>query len=263
MPDGFCNICSVWGPLSFEHTPPESAFNNCKVLYMAADKYWNRGPGRDKSPKGKSFQRGYGRNSICEGCNHKTARWYVYYFAAWCKQGMEFYDCTKRFTSYLHIATLSPLPVIKQIATIFLARYGDSFTLDKKASLVRFVLNKEQRYLDPRYRFWVYQIAPGPLRDVPPCGIIDVKSSTTTFGAEFAFPPFGYMMTLDSSPNDNRLCEITHFARYSHLDITQIALQMAVLPNHGPTLGDFRTFRDMPTKNGTPNVVLEHISSSI
>ncbi len=177
---------------------------------------------------------------------------------------MEFYDCIKRFNSYLHIATLSPLPVIKQIATIFLARYGDSFTFDKKESLVRFVLNKEQRYLDPKYRFWVYQVAPGPLRDVPPCGIFDAKSSATTFGAEFAFPPFGYMMTLDSSPNDNRLCEITHFARYSHLDITQIALQMAVLPNHGPTLGDFRSFRDMPaTKNGAPNVVFEHITRGL
>ena len=137
---------------------------------------------------------------------------------------------------------LWPLPVIKQIATIFLARYGDYFSPDKKESLVRFVLNKEHRYLDPKYRFWVYQIAPGPLRDVPPCAKIDTTSGTVTNGAEFSFPPFGYMMTLNSSPNDSRLCEITHFARFRFLDTAQIALRLSVLPNHGPTLGDYRTF---------------------
>ena len=80
--NGICNICGANGPLSFEHTPPRSAFNDCKVLYSTADSYWNHGPGRDKPPIGRQFQRGYGRTSICERCNQTTGAWYVFYSCA-------------------------------------------------------------------------------------------------------------------------------------------------------------------------------------
>ncbi len=259
IPDGICNICGVNGPLSFEHTPPASAFNDCKVLYANVDSYWNDGPGNEKPPRGQQFQRGYGKKSLCERCNQLTGRWYVFSFSRWCRQGMEFYDKTKGLTRYVHFATISPLPVLKQIATIFLARYGNWFTPDKKDSLVRFVLNQQERYLDPKYRFWVYQVAPGPLRDVPPSVSLNiVTGDMMTHAAEFAFPPFGYMMTLSSKPNDSRLCEITHFARYGYLDLVQVALDIAILPNHGHSLGDYRKFRDMPAKKGEPNVVLKY-----
>jgi len=76
-----CNICGAVGPLSFEHTPARSAFNDSKVLHATAERYWNHGPGNDKPASGQQFQRGYGVQSICESCNHFTGRWYVPYFA--------------------------------------------------------------------------------------------------------------------------------------------------------------------------------------
>lgn len=262
MPQGVCNICGLLRPLSFEHTPPRSAFNASKVLYTSADAYWNQGPGQDLPPRGKQFQRGYGRNSICEGCNHKTAAWYVPYFSRWCLEGMKLYDRAKGSPAVLQLSTLSPLPVIKQIATMFLARHGDYFSPDKKETLVRFVLNREQRYLDPKYRFWVYLVAPGPLRDVPPCVTLNVEGGLkSTHGAEFSFPPYGYMMTLNSQPQDSRLREITHFARYGHLDIACLSLELEVLPTHGPSLGDYRSFKQISPKAGEPNVVLKHLGS--
>jgi hypothetical protein len=171
---------------------------------------------------------------------------------------MEFYDRTKGTSAIMHLSTISPLPIIKQIATIFLARHGDYFDPDKKHTLVRFILNREKRFLDPKYRFWAYLVAPGPLRDVPPCIVLDTMNGRSTHGAEFSFPPYGYMMTLYSEPQDSRLCEITHFARYNYFDIAQLALSLSVLPTHGPALGDYRSFKDMSHKLGEPNVVLKH-----
>lgn len=141
MPTGTCNICGDVGPLSFEHVPPRSAFNDRKVLLASVDDYWNRGPGRGQEARGKQFQAGYGANTLCERCNRTTGKWYVPFFADWCRQGMEFHDRTGGKASLLYFSTLYPLPILKQVVTMFLARNGAGFRADKKEPLVRFVLN--------------------------------------------------------------------------------------------------------------------------
>jgi hypothetical protein len=37
-PDGLCHICGKYGKLSFEHSPPEAAFNNRPLVYAAIKK---------------------------------------------------------------------------------------------------------------------------------------------------------------------------------------------------------------------------------
>jgi len=170
---------------------------------------------------------------------------------------MEYYDASRGLSSTYHTSAIFPLPIIKQIATMFLARHSGRFHPEKKESLVRFVLNREQRHLDPKYRVWVYQVAPGPLRDTALGVTLNVVTGECTHGAEFSFPPYGYLVTMGSRPQDRRLCEISHFARYHHLQMTQMSLNMPVLPTHGPALGDYRSFKDMSAASG-PNVVLRH-----
>ncbi len=263
MPKGICIICGSEGDLSFEHTPPHSAFNDCKVLFTSADVYWNRGPGKNLPAIGKQFQRGYGRNSICQPCNWKTGQWYVPYFADWCRKGKEFYDRTKGRSGVMELSLIFPLPVIKQVSTIFLARYGDYLDPSNKAPLVRFVLNKEQRYLDPKYRFWVYLVAPGPLRDAPPSLSLDVLNGKAMYGAEFSFPPYGYLMTVNSQPSEPKLREISYFTRYAYLEMKQFSLDLQVLPTHGPTMGDYRSFANITPDKSAPNVVLQSIGHEL
>jgi hypothetical protein len=142
---------------------------------------------------------------------------------------------------------------------MFLARNGGYFSPDKREPLVRFVLNKERPYLDPKFRFWVYFVAPGPLRDTPPCVVLDTNTGEFRQGMELSFPPFGYQVTMGPVRDEPRLFEITHFTRYHILEMAQVRLRLGVLPTHTPVLGDYRSFDSVSGSGGQPHVVLEHL----
>ena len=254
---GVCNICGQHKKLTFEHVPPQSAMNASKVLVASADHYWNRGPGQGQKATGQEKKRGYGKTSICAKCNSDAGRWYVPAFASWCRQASQFRENSGGASAIYHFTDLSPLPVIKQISTMFLALHGNELAGPNKEALRRFVLNRGASHLPPAIRFWVYFVAPGPLRDTPVCATLNVVTGKCTIGAEFSFPPFGYMITLGSEPEEkHRLEEITHFTHYEESEVTPMALQLEQLPTHGPALGDYRSFADMSHTLRGPNVVL-------
>jgi hypothetical protein len=236
--------------MSYEHVPPQAAFNNRKVVLATADEYWNRGQAQGLKVRGDYLQRGHGVYTLCERCNNTTGDWYGRQFVEWSRRGMELFDKTGGRGDVIHFGRIRPLPVIKQITTMFLAMEGYGGFRIANINLVRFVLNQEARYLDPRYRFWMYFVGPGCLRRTPLCSVINTNTGQTTTGIEFSFPPFGYMLTLDSVPEDKRLFEITPFARYRYGEMDYIQLSLAVLPTHGPMLGDYRSFKKF---EGRPN----------
>jgi hypothetical protein len=55
--EGICHLCGKDGPLSFEHVPPESAFNDRPVLLGAIDDVWDT-EFDDSKLRGKIQQRG-------------------------------------------------------------------------------------------------------------------------------------------------------------------------------------------------------------
>ncbi|NOR52736.1 MAG: hypothetical protein GQ536_01415 [Candidatus Aminicenantes bacterium] len=59
--------------------------------------------------------------------------------------------------------------------------------------------------------------------------------------SEINFPPYGYMMTINSDPPDPRIVEITHFSRYGYDEFDTKAMRIPVLPTHLPFPGDYRT----------------------
>jgi len=59
--------------------------------------------------------------------------------------------------------------------------------------------------------------------------------------SEIVFPQLGYMMTIDSRPPDDRLFEITHFARFDYSQFEVMELRLPVLPTHLWIPGDYRT----------------------
>ena len=242
--------------LEFEHSPPRSAGNSVKVLESSHESYWTNGPGQGKKPKGKQFQGGYGGHWLCAHCNRFTGRWYVPYFSNWTRQGQEKYDLTGATSEVFWTPFIFPLPVLKEITAIFLARNGAELAAETKQPLTQFVLSRSQRGLSPRYRFWAYFVAPGPLRNTPFCSIYDIHTGAMTTGMEFWFPPFGYMLTIDSVPEDKRLCEITHFARYDANDAAWAALGLVSLPTHSPVIGDYRSFKEMGVSPESPEVVI-------
>jgi hypothetical protein len=87
-PEGTCHLCGTYGPLSFEHVPPKSAFNDRPVLLGSIDDVWDADLD-DTKLRGKIQQRGAGSYTLCGWCNSFTGRTYAPGLAAWCHQGME------------------------------------------------------------------------------------------------------------------------------------------------------------------------------
>lgn len=241
-PEGICHICGKFGPLSFEHIPPESAFNNRPVISVNFDQAISLGP--DDVVKGPKQQKGMGGYTLCERCNNLTGHWYGSEFVAWCYQGMEIIERSGGKPTLIYLNYIFPLCILKQVVTMFFSVNTDAFHTHNP-ELVRFILNKETRYLPPRYRFFVYYNIEGRQRTVGVSAIANMKAGSASLLSEITFPPFGYVMTIDSNPPDERLVEITHFARYAYRDFGVFSQKLPVLPTHVAFPGDYRTKDDI------------------
>ena len=236
-PEGTCYICGQYGPLSFEHVPPRAAFNNRPVIVLSWDKSLSLGP--DEVARGKTQQRGMGGYTLCARCNNCTGDWYASNFVDWCYQGMEILGLAKGRPTLIYPHYIAPLRVLKQIVTMFFSVNGDRFR-SVNEELVRFVLNREARYLSPTYRFFVYYNVVGRPRTFGGTGVLDITTGKTIVMSEITYPPFGYVMTQDSEPPDERLVEITHFARYGYNTFATLQAQLPILPTYVSVPGDYR-----------------------
>jgi hypothetical protein len=84
--EGECGLCGEFKPLSFEHVPPRSAFNDKPVFVQSFEHLYNK----ESHVYGKRMRsnRGFGGYTLCELCNNNTGSWYANDFAEFAQQGM-------------------------------------------------------------------------------------------------------------------------------------------------------------------------------
>jgi hypothetical protein len=197
--------------------------------------------GPDDPPSGRIQQRGMGGHTLCGKCNSDTGGWYGSAFANWCYQGLDILIRADGKPSLIYPHYVLPLRVIKQVATMFFTVCGPEFR-DHNDDLVGFVLNPERRYLPDNYGFYVYYNLEGTYRFASPVAILNMnRGNHVSFFSEITFPPFGYVMTLDSEPPDSRLFPIRHFARYGYNEFESFEMRLPVLPTFLSIPGDYRT----------------------
>lgn len=243
MQQGKCHVCGTDGELSFEHVPPYAAFNDKRVIRHQFEAALALGP--DEPVKGPIAQGGVGGHTLCPRCNNLTGSWYGSRFVDWCYQGMDILMRTGGKPTLIYMHYLFPLAILKQIVTMFFSVNLPGFSA-AEPELVRFVLNKDAKYLSQRYRFFTYYNTTGRFRLAGVTGSVSVSPDLQSFGkpqlmSEIGFTPFGYLMTIDSEPPDKRLFEITHFSRYSYGEFKVMELRLPVLPTHLAFPGDYRT----------------------
>lgn len=241
--DGPCHICGEHGKLTFEHVPPKSAFNDTPVTRATFEQALAALEERaDKDlrglKKGLIQQQGMGAYTLCQQCNNTTGDWYARHFADWCIQAMIILERTGGRPSLVYLNYLRPLPILKQIVTMFFSVNSERFAA-ANPDLVRFVLNRESQFLPPRFRFFAYYTL-GMMRTVGVTAMLTLGGDTKVV-SEIAAPPLGYVMTIDSGPPDPRLFEITHFCRYGYYEVVQAEIRASVLPVATPFPGDYRT----------------------
>jgi hypothetical protein len=237
-PMGTCHICGTHGELSYEHIPPRAAFNDRRVVTVRFEEAIDLGP--DEFPQGKIKQRGVGGYTLCEKCNNDTGAWYGNAFVDWCYRGMEILINAKGEPKLAYPMTLRPLPIMKEIVVMLFSVNSDRFHRGNQ-ELVRFVLNPERSGLPSKYRFFTYFNTSPKFRNIGTAAMMSLGRSGPILISEFAFPPYGYVMTVDSEPPDDRLFEITHFAQCGYGEFADFSFELPLLPVHTMFPGDYRT----------------------
>jgi hypothetical protein len=250
MPQGQCHICGNIGALSFEHVPPQSAFNDRPIIRVAMENVVR--DGLDAEPAGRPDQWGAGAFTLCRKCNSDTGGWYGRAFAEWCHDGYAILMRTGGSAGFL-IDTLDtyPLRVLKQIVTMFFSVNGPDFASDYP-DLVQFVLDKEHKYLHPRFRIAAYFNPIGGMRRTPLSRMVNVFSGRSSYFSEIAHFPIGYVLTVDSEVWDDRLFDITHFSRHDYAERRWVTRSLPVLATHLPWPGDYRPEAHIRRESGQP-----------
>jgi hypothetical protein len=117
-PDGLCHICGKYGKLSFEHSPPEAAFNHRPLVYAAIKKLI--GTSNLDNPKGRTQQRGAGAYTLCERCNNLTGHWYGGAFVEMAYQGMQILQRAGKAPTLYYPFHIFPLRIIKHVICMFM-----------------------------------------------------------------------------------------------------------------------------------------------
>jgi hypothetical protein len=248
-----CRICrSAEAKLSFEHVPPRSAFNEEPTMVYGLDA-WLARTDEGEMEDGKIEQRGAGAHTLCERCNNNTGSWYGNELALAARAGArilldapleEFDALTEPRYAQIGIKKTErhphPLRFIKQIVTMLLATSPPELTLGHP-DLGDFVLDRERTGLPDRYQFYLSLFA-GPM--ARSTGIVvhfDGKRGRWDTVVEVAYPPYAYLMSIDSEPDVVESCNITGMVDVGYDQRADLELDLLIGFGHTPFPTDYRT----------------------
>ncbi len=248
---GECRLCGFIGPLSFEHIPPEAAFNGLRGKAFTFDQLFLNKRGY------QIFQHGFGDYSLCERCNNNTGSWYG-------KSYIDFaYQCvaTKKSIEEEHLPidkvlfSIYPLRILKQIITMFFTVNHVVFK-DMYPLLKDFILSKESQCFPDGLRIYSYLVEDMISTRISPgiVGMISMTTGETNLFSEFAYPPLGYILSYDNGNFDNRLLDITFFKNYGYDEQVNLNLSLNSLPIANTIFGEFRTPQEIMEANAANSV---------
>ncbi len=234
-----CHLCGIVTRLTFEHVPPKAAFNSESVRLAKILKHLEKGMIEDPEQLDSTVQRkGMGGYTLCSRCNNDTGSWYGKAYVSWAYQGMEYLQAGGSSLSIpFHIF---PGRVAKQIVCMFASACGPG-VFEKHREMRKFVLDRDSVGIPESIRIYCYMFDPNSSKSRQ-AGITGlISGSNTHVFAEISFPPFGYIMTFESSPVDPALLDITPFTHHSWRDFRSIHLTIPMREVHTYFPGDFRT----------------------
>lgn len=240
---GICRICGLYNKLSFEHVPPKAAFNNKPIVRTTIEEL-ERANLDYREVKGSRQQRGRGAYTLCDKCNSVTGHWYGQAFAEWAAQSLHVLHLRLDSPQIYLPFFIFPLRVLKQILCMF-ASQADGLAYRSHPSLRRFLLNPHNMDFEADLRVFMYLNVGRLFRSLGVAAVGDLKRHNTHLMSETNFPPFGYVLTIRSPPPDERLVEITHFARDSYKDWHDVWLRIPFLPVNTWVPGDYRTLDEV------------------
>ena len=239
---GTCRLCSEDTDLSFEHVPPERAFNGTRARGFGIDD-WVKNEGELPETGGQISQRGLWRtHALRDRATTKPAAWYAAEYVRWAVGFWEKLDQIPQSEQKAMIGVRNrfPLLFLKQACTMFFSANAPRSLAVRHEDLVRFVLNKESREFPPDIDVCL-GLYRGPLaRFSGITGKLDIASGSAELLSEVAYPPFALRLIPNSGPA-GRFGSISHFSNYGFEDRAELSLEVVVGEGHTPFPGDYRT----------------------
>ena len=236
---GICCICGVDGELSFEHVPPDAAYNDKRIFQQNLQEMI-RAEEMGQKPKGAWAQRGAGRHSLCVSCNNATGRWYGTTYVSWAQQAAELLDRSGGEMSLAYPYTMHPLRALKQVLAMFCSICGPD--LQKRfPDVPRFILDAERRYIPHGLKVYAYLVDPNDSTGGRISPIVKRTEGREYVFAELAFAPLAFILTGDEKPVNSHMYDISHFGHWPYHNWQTLFLKLPVLPIASVIPGDFRT----------------------
>lgn len=243
---GECCICGNKGELSFEHVPPEAAFNKQTVIH--AKDYYSASNKRAylANPNGPQSQRGIGGYSLCIECNPKTGGWYGRAYVELAKLVND--KLEKNSSSPINIsAKIYPLRILKQVITCFFSVNGPLSNYTKSSDLADFVLDKDLQNISlDKMRIYMFATRSGRSRANSFMYKDIVGSDRQSYFSEYVSAPLGFILTLNYlSPLEEDLYDITHFSKFGYSEKTKLDMTLTVKEIYSAFGGDYRTKQEL------------------
>ena len=241
MQQGICHLCKKKNDLSFEHIPPKVAFNSqTKYRSIPFMELIEKSFDTNYKPSGKIFQGGMGRYCLCKKCNSFLGNKYVssYYIMASIGRYI-LYNYQPRSVEF-KTHTLSPLKFLKQVISMFICINEPEFT-DMNPELLEFVKYPEEKYLPEKFKVYMYLNNIGNARHIP-----IMYHNHLQMISEIAFPPLGFLLSIDNKVPIPLLYDITGLKNFTIDYEGELSFELKVLPTHiGYLAGDYRTQEDI------------------
>lgn len=168
MKKGYCHICRKYSDLTFEHIPPQKAFNYNRAKSIEGDSFLkiitdnNRMPWELNDLKYVSKQRGMGMYSLCSNCNNIMGTFYgdVYIKFAYTIHNifpeiLQIINDTKMNIANFKVQGINPLLFAKQVLSMFCSTCEHITQNDP--NIKDLLLNKDQKGLDTnKYRLSMF-----------------------------------------------------------------------------------------------------------
>lgn len=240
MPEGNCRLCNKFGKLTFEHVPPKVSFNKTtRYKLITFIDYAKKSNPFEQTTKGKVEQGGIGFYSLCKSCNNFLGTNYVPAYQLYINSFIDFAK-KKEFNLFeLTMHEFTPLKVLKQIVSMFFSINGEAFS-ENNRDLAEFILSPISKNLPARFRVFNYINTEDQLRNLGVMALGNLTSSGLIVASEIAFPPMGYLLTIDFKGQLPFHQEITSFAQYDLDENVNFDFKIYRLPTHLPHILDYR-----------------------
>lgn len=229
---GICHLCGSDGKLSFEHVPPEAAFNDQRVFEADLQKFF-RGeePFDPEHPRGRYQQRGAGAYTLCPSCNSNTGAWYGSPYVRFAQALYPTMRDSEPGGAIRVNLDCRPHAVLKQILVMFCSANPPDL-LAGRPDLARYLLNSDSTAfpLDFGIHLGLFDLAGSEAtRQSGMSHRLDAETGKAIAYSEISFPPFHLVLTHLSAAPDPRLFDITWFRMFRVDEQANVRLDLQVL----------------------------------